>query len=362
MTDTETRITAREARNLFLSRQMLTERAPDPLSALKQVVAVQTQYAASLPAALIARSAKYPVNWHEKALLSGLIIKTWTLRRTVHTHTPEDHAVILAALGERWRNEHLRWCKMEGRFSDEHFDEIEGRILQALRAGPKTRQELHAQITELATLPWAGWGQDVKGLAYLGAISFANNDGASRFRLYDLPELSLDAEAAACELARIYFRSNGLATSQDFRYWSSMPTAMVRSVMKAIEPELTSISVDGLKGTRYVYGEVQAADHRGVRLLPKFDALALAHGDKSLFFDSRTAKLVFRPAGQIEATVLSDGELVGTWRIKKGSKTGQIAVYPFRTLGPRVIGRIEKEAARMAKGLGLAEITVTVSG
>jgi uncharacterized protein YcaQ len=329
---------------------------------MRAVVAVQTQYAASLPVALLARSKTYPKNWHERALKVGTIAKSWTLRHTVHTQCIEDHALLLAAIGPHWRKLFDRWSGQGSGLTREQFAQIEAGVLEALETGPRTRQEIHALVPMLAGLPWSGWGMDVKGLAYHGSIAFANNDGVTRFRLHSLPAQVASGEEAAKEVARRYFKAYGPATFQDFTYWCQMPNALAKKVVGELEGELSAVTVEGLAGRRFAYGDLEAPTPRGVRLLPKFDPLALAHRDKSMFFTPVTAKLVFRPAGQIEALVLSDGEIVGTWRIKRGAVVGEITVFPFRSLGPRAVGRIEKEAARIARALGLKGMGVRVDG
>ncbi len=357
-----TTLTLSEARQIFLRNQRLIEPAKDPLEALRSIIAVQTQYAASLPVALHARSLGYPCEWHETALRNGSIVKSWTLRRTVHTQAAEDHALFLAALGSRLREQHLGWTVGAHGLAQDEWPEVERKIVEALSEGPLSRQELHARIPALARLPWAGWGQDVKGLAYLGALTFANNDGVTKFQACRLQKSPLTEEEAAIELTRRYFGSFGPASFQDFTYWSQMPLKLARGAFKSITEELTPIQIDGIKGARFVV----AGYDRPIKgpsptlLLPKFDALALAHRDKGLFFSHETAKRVFRPAGQIEALVLTQGEIVGTWRIKKSSARAEIAIETFKPIALGVQASIEGCAMRLAKTLGLREISVYI--
>jgi len=251
-----------------------------------------------------------------------------------------------------------------GGFSIEEWGEVESAMLALLETAPLTRKELHAKLPELSKLQWAGWGQDVKGLAFRGRLVFANNDGATRFRATRLEEHELNRDGASAEFLVRYFGAFGPATFQDFLYWSQMPMAQAKAAMKAASGRLIEVEVAGLAGKRYVASpslkDARAPSLRGVRLLPKFDPLTLAHRDKGLLFSSDTAKKVFRPAGQIEATVLAGGEIVGTWRLKRGSKSGEIAVDPFAQLSPKVRSGIEKEAARMAKSLGLERIDARI--
>ena len=75
------------------------KRYPNPIAAMRALVAVQTQYPASLGPALAARANGVTDKWVQNALRrKKTFLKAWNLRATLHTMLPEDHMLLLAAL------------------------------------------------------------------------------------------------------------------------------------------------------------------------------------------------------------------------------------------------------------------------
>lgn len=56
-------------------------------------------------------------------------------------------------------------------------------------------------------------------------------------------------------------------------------------------------------------------------MLPRFDSLVLAHRDKTLILDESYRRHVFKPAAVVDATVLRDGRIAGTWQAKQTTRT-----------------------------------------
>ncbi len=84
----------------------------------------------------------------------------------------------------------------------------------------------------------------------------------------------------------------------------------------------------------------------------------MEHWDKQLYLDPKNRKTVFQIAGQVEASVLIDGLVAGIWRITTKGKSATVAIQPFRDYTARELGRIEKEADRLRRALGLKEINL----
>src|SRR5687768_1500226 len=93
-----------EARAHILARQGLAEPYASPLEALHAVFGIQVQYAMSLPVALALRTKGLKPNWHRKEEHRD-VLKSWTLRHTLHAHTAPDHALIRGAFGDSYFRE-----------------------------------------------------------------------------------------------------------------------------------------------------------------------------------------------------------------------------------------------------------------
>ena len=313
-------------------------------------MAVQTQYAQSLEIALAARSKRRLKGWEAKGLTAeGHLHKSWGLRHTLHAHGPQGWSLVHGAVGETMYARHHRRMR---EFPEFDSYRIEARILECLREGPKSRIELHALIPELAGLPGAGWGRDVAGAAFLGALKIVGRGAEQRFCL----ARTEPTEGGLAELLRAYLRAYGPATVKDFAYWTNLPQREVAPIFAALGEELVEVG----DGFALEAGEAPAPP--SAILLAKFDPLTLGHADKSRWLSPHDYKRVFRKAAQVEAVVLLRGRAAATWRIARKPHRAEIAVEPFRTLRPPERAAIERAAQKMGVSIGWGEVTVTYDG
>lgn len=347
------------ARAHILARHGLAEPYANPLDALHAVFAIQVQYAMSLPVALALRTKGLKPSWHKKEEHRD-ILKSWTLRSTLHSHTAEDHAIALAALRDRLRTRYLDWFKRDLGYDDDAILRQEEQICEVLEGGPMTRVELHDRVPGLKQIPYAGWGLDLKGLAYTGRLKLIiTESGPTRFALHECRREWQQDEAIG-ELMRRYFHAYGPATLADFRYWTGLFAVDIKRAFAKVESELKEVQVEGASELRYLYGEMAEARIPRVKLLAKFDPLTLGHFDKTLFLPDKDREKVFRKAGQVEAGVLIDGKFAGTWRLNRKGKGAEVVVEPFRKIAKARLPGIEREARRAAKSLGLNLLDVRI--
>jgi len=321
------------------------------------MVAVQTQYAASLPAAVAARVKKVRLGWDDEALEhGGRLVKSWTVRSTLHAHLPEDHSLLVALRGSPAHARYLKWIREK---QGVDMAPLEPLILEALADGPLSRKELHDRVPALKSIESVGWGLDVVGLAYQGRLCVIGRGSSQQFARLETPPFEAGEYSALGQLFRRYLEGYAPATVEDFYHWSGFSAQMAKQAVQEAG-ELDRFTVDGMKGERFTLPGAGPIPEGllGVRLLAKFDPLILSHRDKTLFVHPDDRTKIFRIAAQVEAVVLSDGFACGTWRLERKAKSAVVRIEPFRKLKPRETGRIEKEAAAMGKKLGYKAIEI----
>lgn len=353
---------ADEARARILAAQSLSVPAPDPTAVVGGCVAIQTQYAVSLPVAVAARTAKAPATWESKATRVGEIVKSWSLRCTIHVHTAADHRLILEALGPRQRKRHETWMRQVSAMSAAQFESMEVSVLAVLASGPMTRQQIHDEIPDLRAIPFAGWGLDLKWLAYAGRIVLLTPEkGATRFQAIEPVQFIRTPNEAVKELMCRYFATHGPATLADFRYWTGLPAIDVRRAFAEVETELVKVHVEGFPGDRFLHRNAREfGDLRTTRLLAKFDPLMMGFKDKSLFLAPDRHHEVFRKAGQVEAAVLENGRVTGTWRLERKGGKATVAVYPFAGGCLKGKREAERQLEKLKSGLGLKRLDLRI--
>lgn len=359
------KLTLNQARHLALGAQGLLDRFEDPLDAMKAVVAVQSQYSVSVVPALFARAKGVTARKVDRLLLKDrTLVKSWNLRHTLHCFRTQDMVLFHHSLGPELYRRFAKWMENYDLFDVMEMADLENGIMQALESGPMAREELHAKVEVLQKIPYAGWGSDVKGLAYKGELVMCEQ-GASRSKFarrdHWIPDLELgeDMPDMGVELWRRYLQGHGLATVADFRYWIGVTGFDVKSAHATIRSACTEVEVAGR--SMLVLGplpELPDSPPKTCRFLAKFDPLIMGWRDNTLFLELRDNARVVRPAGQIEATLLLDGKVVATWRLERKGETGIITVFPFRKVAKKHHARIQREGARLLKAWGFKEAVV----
>jgi hypothetical protein len=365
-------ITARQAGSFALARGGISQPFDEPLAAVRAMVAVQAQYAASIPFAIHARCPSAPRAWTDRALARDRsLVKTWCLRGTLHALASEDLALMVGSFGERYHlaveRVMLRMCDMD----TVAWHRVEQDVLHALAGGPLDRTALHAAVPRLRDVPWAGWGEDVKGLAYQGDLLMVGSKGARPvFARRDnwLPDLRFRPRTRVKSLEELlirYLRTFAPATLTDFAHWTGLPAATVRETAGGAAGLLVSMSVEGRSSPLLALAEdadvlqKPLPDVPAVTLLPKFDAMLLAWKDPSRVLDGGDHGAVFRPAGQIEAVILLHGHAAATWRVKQGASAMHVTIASVRHVSS--VARRQVEAAFECLGTwsGARNTTVT---
>jgi len=335
------------------------------------MVAIQAQYAASIPFAIHARCPSAPRTWTDRALArERSLVKTWCLRGTLHALTTEDLALMVGSFGERGlrtvERVMLRMCDMDA----VAWHRVEQDVLHALAAGPLDRTALHAAVPRLRDVPWAGWGEDVKGLAYQGDLLMVGSKGSRPvFARRDtwLPDLRFRPRTCIKSLGELlvrYLRTFAPATLSDFAHWTGLPAVTVRDTATRADELLVSVAVDGRTTPLLALAEdadvlqKPLPDIPPVTLLPKFDAMLLAWKDPSRVLDGGDHGAVFRPAGQIEAVVLLRGHTAATWRVKQAPSSMYVTVTPVRHVGGPARRQVEAAFEHLGSWTGVRSTAV----
>jgi hypothetical protein len=143
-------------------------------------------------------------------------------------------------------------------------------------------------------------------------------------------------EEALGELARRYFAGHGPATVADLAWWSGLTLKDAKEAMLLAQPG--DDREQAAKGT--------------VHLLPPFDEYTVAYRDRGAIVDPAFAKRVNAGGGIINAVVVVNGIVTGSWKRTLRGANVEISSSPFRALTPREAGALGQEAQRYARFVG----------
>ena len=161
-----------------------------------------------------------------------------------------------------------------------------------------------------------------------------------------------EREEALGELAWRYFRSHGPATVKDLTRWTNLVATDVRAGLALARPRLARLDVDGVEHLMDPRTPELLDTHRrrarDVFLLPGFDEFILGYQDRRAAVPAEFAdRLAPGCNGVFRPTVVSDGQVVGTWKhAGRGTKRTVVAT-PFRSFPDEITEAIEQVYAAL---------------
>lgn len=327
-------------RRLRLSAQRLTQEsaAADPIAAARAVVGIQAQ---DVRAAGLALRSRVPGLTREEVAAAPLV-RTWTVRGTVHLLAADDLPWLHALTGPRNRRNFD--ALMSKRGSLEPARSMLADIVELLAEEPLTRAQLlerleargHASLGPRSVnviVPWAAAQGLVAGLP----------DG--RLRASEPPP-EVDEEEALATLGRRYLAGYGPAAAADLARWSGLPLGAARRAF-------TAHDLEELGDLRALPGTLAAQPERppAALLLAAFDTSMLGWVSREPIVASEHDRRILPGGGMLKAAVLTRGRASGTWRLGGSGRRRRLEVDGF---GPAPPSRaLRAEMLDVGRFLGL---------
>jgi hypothetical protein len=288
------------------------------------------------------------------------LVKTFGPRGTVHLLPTADLPMWTGALSALPSS--VPAHPEPVRFSAKQAEEVIAAIGDALADTELTVDELTEAIVD-RTGPWAGeetmeafqdrwprWRQLTSTAAHRGVLCFGPNRG--RNVTYTNPHRWLpgfrpdDGEAALRGLVTRYLYAYGPATPQHFARWLAIPPRRAVALFDELAGELESVELDGAPcWTRAGDTATPSQPHRGVRLMPYFDAFVVASQPRERLYPGPAAARGLTPGGQAGnyPVVLVDGVVGGVWHQRRSGRRLAITVEPLGELTATQRRQLEDE-------------------
>jgi hypothetical protein len=291
----------------------------------------------------------------EAAVGEGSIVRTWTMRRTIHFAAAEDIHWMMRLTSERIIKSYGKNMTRLG-LDGELLAKARKVVVKALEQDHCLTREALYQRLSAAGVP-TDKGRGIHLLWRIGqeAITcFGPRDGKQyTFVLLDewvTKRRDLTRDEAITEAARRYFTSHGPATAQDFAWWSGLTMKDVRAGIASAD--LVEEAIDG--APHYMGPDQVTAANDGVFLLPAFDEYLISYKDRSAIIDPADMGLVNRGLnGMFNPIVVIDGRIEGTWKRDLKKNTVTVKPSPFEAFSTKSTKRIGSEAHRFGRFLGL---------
>lgn len=295
--------------------------------------------------------------WEDRTL-----VKTRGPRGTVHLLPSADLPMWTGALSALPGNASYKLMTAE------QVDAVVEAIRDALAEAELTAAELTDEVVARAG-SWAGdrvmdafqdkwprWMQAMHAAMWRGAMCFGPNRG--RQQTYTSPGRwlpgfrPLPAAEAVPELVRHYLRAYGPASTQHFARWLATTAGWATEAFESVRDELEQTG-DGL--WQLAGDRLPSATVTGVRLLPYFDAYAVAAQPRELVFPGGAwGRALARSQAGNYPVLLVDGIVAGVWHLKRSGRRATVTVEPLEPLGADRRRALDEQVERLAAFHGVA--------
>ena len=313
-------LSARALNRATLARQLLLERAPlDVPAAVRRVFVLQAQEPASPYLALWNRIAGFDPAELDRAFAARAVVKSTSVRFTLHAVHAGDHPAIHAAMLPR-----LRESGLDARFrvAGLTIADVDALVPDVLaHAGtPRSNAEMEAWFDErLGVLERPGVWPALRAYA---AMVHAPTGGPWSFGTRPMyvaapdQDRAGDPEHALAHLVRRYLEGFGPASVVDVAKFSIIQRTRIRAAIEALGDEVVRVEGPAKEPLYDIPGGPLPAEDTPAppRLLGMWEETLLAYEDRSRIVPEAYRKAVIRVNGDVLPTLLVDGFVAGVWR------------------------------------------------
>ena len=298
------------------------------------------------------------------------VVRSTSLRGTVHTSTAGQHAALHAVSA---RAQAPLWRRTLG-LDEQQLDAFRRRLDEVCAPDWMTHDAVEAALHEWFDLQGHNRAKHATSFQ-VGRVAFKGQ--ASMLRRPLAPTAGWESQAevvyrsasaaigevvprfddALATLVRHHIAASGPVTRRDLAWWSGAGLRDVDTALDSLRAELTRrMGPNGLEYLDLVGGAPDAPDP-GIRLLPEYDALLLAYDPKARgrFADERVIAASWNRANGVHApTVLLDGRIRGCWRLERTGRSAVVVVEAFAWERRIDEGELEEPVRAIGLALDLA--------
>ena len=287
------------------------------------------------------------------------VVRSWFMRGTLHLVAAEDAPRLTAVLGP------VTIARYRRRRADLGLDDRLGAAVLAalpgvLAGGPLDRKALMAALrAEGLSIP--GGQAEPHLLIYAAChgiiVRGPDRDAEPTYALCPPARRDpgeLRGPAAVTALARSYLDAFAPAGIDDFASWSGLPARTCRTAIEALRGELAEVTIEG-RPMRIPWPALETMPGQSAgcwQLLPAFDTYLVGYRHRELLIEAAAAPFVYAGGGWIHPSVVRDGRVVGSWRLRRGgtAATADVMLFDGAAPPPQPLG---KAAARLGSFLAL---------
>jgi len=307
-----------------LGRQLLLRREPlDVVDAVRRVLALQAQEAASPYLALWNRLAAFDPASLDAAFAARTVVKASLMRITLHAVHAEDYPPFHDAMLSSLRASRLFDRRFTGSgLSVADTDALIPHLLE-FTARPRTKVEIENMIEARfgEPRPRAWWALRTFAPLHHAPAGGPWSFGARQsFVAAGTGPGHGSPESSVRWLALRYLEAFGPASAADFAQFTMLRRPVAHGALRDLAGAVEELEgPDGVTLFDAPRGLLPAEDTLAPpRLMAMWDSTLLAYADRSRLIPPDYRRLVIRQNGDVLPTLLVDGHVAGVWRPAEG--------------------------------------------
>jgi hypothetical protein len=348
---TERVLIRRELNRALLARQMLLERARLSVTeAVGRLIGLQSQIPNPPYIGLWTRLHDFARDDLTRQMEQRQIVRAAMMRSTLHLVTRDDHQRFRGAIYPALMRALSAFFGDRARGLD--IDRLVETARVILDEQPRSNGEIGKLLLEVEP------GRDPNALAYavrthlpLVQVPPGGTWGKGSTATYVTAESWFGAPDAGDlgGLFRRYLAAYGPASVMDFQVWTGM--TKLKEAVEPLKAGLVTYRDENGVELFDLPDQLLPADDTPapVRFIPEYDNLLIAHNDRTRIIADEDRPKVFLSAGRVQATILVDGFVRGTWKIEKAKKAAALVIEPFEPLSAAVSEALRVEGERLAR-------------
>lgn len=278
--------------------------------AARAVIGVQAQ---DLRAARLALRSRVP-GLTRGAVRAAPLLRTWTVRGTVHLIAASDRPWLHALLAER--NARMFGARFERFGIVDEVNAMRRDVVELCSERPRDRAALLRALIDRGH-PSLEQGPINTFVPWLSAQGLIVTDVDGLLHPADPPP-AVDRDEALAILASRYREGYGPCDASDLAKWSSLPITQARRALDAARPQR---DLDAWP----------THDPPPCLLLAAFDTLMLGHRTREPFVAAEHDHHILKGGGMLKPVALVAGVATGTWSIKNSQPEVAWFDRPART-------------------------------
>ncbi|QAY58869.1 winged helix DNA-binding domain-containing protein [Microbacterium protaetiae] len=250
----------------------------------------------------------------------GSLVRSWTMRGTLHLIPAADLPWVLSVTGERQWRQAASLRRTLG-LDDATVARAETLLRAGLRGGGRlTRTEALDMLTAGGIDPGAGRGLQllfalsVRGVLVQGPV-VTRTEGLTRDQYLVLAEEWVrDAATPADPVGEMFVRyiiGHGPASAGDFAWWAGLPLTAARAAAARAVERVREVEDGVFAASAPPRREPHVPT---VRVLPSYEEYVIAYADRSVAADDAALAVVTTGGnGMVRPVILAEGEVAGIW-------------------------------------------------